>query len=93
MKVRHLKIPMGGDIAGVQRTKYKVILEDSISDPSTHQYHISQQQFLNLILNNPNLLICGIRPFDRLKMYHTGERWVLEAEAESVNESSKENPA
>lgn len=83
---------MGGDIAGNKRVKHKVILEDSISDPTTHQYHISQQRFLSDILNNPNLLICGLQPFDRLKMYHTGERWVLEAEAESINESSKENP-
>jgi hypothetical protein len=37
---------------------------------------------LREICDHPELTDCGLNPFQKLSMYHNGECWVMELEAE-----------
>lgn len=36
---------------------------------------------LKAIANNPGMMDCGSLPFQTLKMFHDGEKWIIELEA------------
>jgi hypothetical protein len=50
----------------------------------TPDYRFAQRQILSDLLGNPGLLECGNQPFEKLRMYHDGECWVVELEAVST---------
>lgn len=87
MKRRIVKTPLGSNISGVHKTRYRVVVEDEfVADPGSKESEWRQITFLTNILNNPNLLICGDRPFQTMKIYHNGSQWICEAEAELTHE-------
>lgn len=65
--------------AGRQRTRVTII-----SDPceETGQQSLAvRQHLLESIAYQRELTQCGFAPFQKLRLYHSGEAWVVEAEA------------
>lgn len=40
----------------------------------------AQYELLRVLAENPDLSHCKLQPFQRLTIYHDGERWIAEAE-------------
>ena len=77
MKKRSVKIKIGET-----KHRYRVILEDEDSEQYTESYNYRQKLFLKTLADSPDLLLCGYLPFERLKIYYDGQKWIAEAEAE-----------
>lgn len=55
-----------------------------VDDPSPRDSWESRNKLLNLfqtILMTPDLINCGLNPPQKMSWYHSGESWVVEAEA------------
>ncbi len=62
-----------------RRTRYRVRIE---SDPCETE-HFKRQMQLSLLanlVNTPDLMNCGPAPFESMRMYHSGGRWIIEFE-------------
>jgi hypothetical protein len=61
--------------------RYRVRIE---SDPCEQGSDLAERfrfMLLQNIVDNPALVACGYSPFQTLRMTHTGQCWVIEAEA------------
>jgi hypothetical protein len=61
--------------------RYQVTFTSDPVAEGTHHYKLVQHQMLLDLLETPGMLECGLEPFETLRMYHDGERWVVEMEA------------
>jgi len=67
---------------GDEQVRHRVRLEDSVeSREGTVDWIARQQAMLGAVLATAELLHCGPGRWQKLSMYHDGERWVIEAEA------------
>lgn len=76
------RIPMDDDGTVVHRTK----IESPECDPGTELCNFHQRRLFQMISDRFELTSCGPAPFQKMRVYHDGSRWVLEAEA-TVRES------
>lgn len=65
------------------RTRYRLRIEDDPSGPAPADIQRRQLAFLQAIVDQPMLLACGPVYADRFSVFHDGDRWILQAEAES----------
>lgn len=66
---------------GDRLVRHRTRIED---DPSPKGSWEARNKLFNLfqtILNSPDLINCGLAPPEQMKVYHSGESWVIEAEA------------
>ncbi len=63
------------------QVRYRVKISGEECAPNTHESRISQTRLLREIVDTQELLTCGYDPFQLLRMSHTGEHWLIEAEA------------
>jgi hypothetical protein len=66
--------------------RYRCILTDEPSPKGTDAARIRAYMFLQQVLDTPDLMYCGLAPFQTLTMYHSNASWVIELQAE-VSES------
>lgn len=64
---------------GEGRIRWRVRIEGDSHDLAVKDFH--KAVLLDNFANNPSLLLCGITPFDTMRMFHDGEKWIVEAEA------------
>ena len=65
--------------------RYRIIYtDDRDTEPGTQLCKVRQDAMLNEFLQNYDLRRCGPVPFQKLKMFHDGNRWVIEIEAEET---------
>jgi hypothetical protein len=67
---------------GDEDARVKVTFEGEDCPDSGVECRFQQMEMLKTIANNPELQNCGYWSFQTLKMYHSGNRWVLELSAE-----------
>jgi len=77
MKRKSLKIKIGEN-----KYRHRSIIEDEPSTEYSESSIYRQRLFLKSLTDTPDLLLCGLVPFQRFKMYHNGDCWVAELEAE-----------
>lgn len=70
------KVPVGEEMA---RTSIRVEGDDCPPDSPEATYH--RDLLLRSIADDPHLLDCGPVSFQKFRMYHSGQHWVIEAEA------------
>lgn len=58
--------------------------DDGDSEPGTRLCQVRQDSMLNEFLQNYDLRRCGPVPFQKMKMFHDGNRWIIEIEAEET---------
>lgn len=63
------------------RFKYRIVYESDDAALGTSSYKNEQFGLLSSIVNNPGMLDCGHDPFEKLRMYHDGAKWIIEMEA------------
>jgi hypothetical protein len=69
------KIPLG------KKTRFIVTLVgDEIQNPE--EKRIRQWQMIQALANTPDLMTCGTVPFESMKMGFSGERWLIEMQAD-----------
>lgn len=73
---------------GEGRSKYKVRLESDPAPINTPLHRFVQFGMLREIVDNPELTNCGLASFQKLSMYHNGECWVMELEAEEEKQGA-----
>lgn len=61
--------------------RYKTHLEDEPCEPDTRLARLHQHRLLQSVVENPDLMMCGPVPFQKLVMQHDGEKWCIDAEA------------
>jgi hypothetical protein len=61
--------------------RYSVRLEDEPSPVDGIENRERQKEMLRAVANNPGMMDCGSLRFQTLKMFHDGEKWVIELEA------------
>lgn len=61
--------------------RYSVRLEDDPSPVDGIENRERQREMLRLVANNAGMMDCGSLPFQTLKMFHDGSRWIIELEA------------
>jgi hypothetical protein len=61
--------------------KYVSRIEDEPSAQFTIAAKIRQVAVLTTLATTPGLTDCGTLPFQTLKMWHDGNRWIIELEA------------
>lgn len=66
---------------GDNQTRHRTRLEGPDCVPGTHEARILQKSLLTYIAEDPSLAACGPSPFEKLVVFHDGQRWVAEAEA------------
>lgn len=66
---------------GEGQLRATVRLEGEMCDPDTFQYRYYQSEMLRVAHDSPALLECAMAPFQTLRMFHDGEKWIIEAEA------------
>lgn len=64
------------------KTRHKVRIESDQCREPPSLTRLIQNQMIEHLANVPDLLVCGPEPFQKLSMYHDGDKWVIEAEAE-----------
>lgn len=75
MKKSLKKIPLG------KKTRYIVTLVgEELQNPD--EKRIRQWQMLQTLANTPDLLACGPVPFETLKMGFSGDKWIVEMQAD-----------
>jgi hypothetical protein len=66
-----------------KRKRYRLIIQDDPSGPALADIQRRQHAFLQMLVDTPTLLSCGPAFAERLMIFHDGERWSLQAEAEA----------
>lgn len=66
---------------GGGQTRYTTRLEGDDCALGTQEYKFLQWELLRQIVDQPDLVQCGFLPYEKLKVFHTGQHWVAEAEA------------
>ncbi len=61
--------------------RYKVTLEGDPSDPATIAGRVAQVDILRALVDQPQLLRCGLAMCDTLKLSHNGTSWQLDMES------------
>lgn len=62
-------------------SRYIVRIEDVPSASKTQEARMRQYDLLKTLTSTPGLLDCGNLAFQSLKMWHDGEKWIIEMEA------------
>lgn len=62
-----------------EETRYQARIEDDESSPEDAR--ITAHRFLSSLVDQPELLLCGYAPFQKMLLYHNGMRWIAELEA------------
>lgn len=62
--------------------KWRLRIEDDLSSPDTEESFRLQMALLRSLVEQPELLMCGPIPAQKLRLFHSGKSWVIEAEAE-----------
>lgn len=71
------------------RVRVKIESDDCEAD-SQFAEEVKQMLIRNFG-DNPSLLACGTAPFQTLKLFHNGMKWIVEAEA-TVENSNAQQP-
>ena len=66
--------------------RYRIIITSMECQKDTHESNVYQGMFVKWLGDNLGLLMCGYKTFSKLSVFHNGECWTCEAEAE-VDES------
>lgn len=74
------KIQVGEGLRANQ-WRYTVTVEDDPSEKDTDQAHMRQMWFLQMLVDQPALLLCGTSRFETLRIHHSGRSWVAVAQA------------
>jgi hypothetical protein len=64
------------------RKRYLLVLEDDPSGNTPGQRQASMFRFLQTLCDTQTLMMCGLVYPERFAVFHNGESWVLQAEAE-----------
>lgn len=68
---------------GEHARRLRTVIEDDPSVAESDDSRMRARQFLRSMLDDsPELLRCGLHEFKKLRMWHDGQRWVIETEAE-----------
>lgn len=82
------RIALDDDGTVVHRTR----LQTDECEPGTEICNFLQRRLFQTLSDSFELVSCGPAPFQKMKVFHDGSRWVLEAEAtvrESMNGKAK----
>ncbi len=60
------------------QTRVTVQFEDIDTTPHTLEAQHRQVRFLQELIDTPTLLLCDTEPFQNLRMFHDGTRWIVE---------------
>lgn len=66
---------------GPDEVRYRTTLESDDCIEKTPESVFFQFELLRMIGTDPSLTACGLSHFQSLKMWHNGERWIIEVEA------------
>jgi hypothetical protein len=66
-------------------TRYRKVIEGNPCAQGSLESRQQQLFLLQSLSGQPELLNCGMDPFQKLTMYHNGDRWLVELEAVAVN--------
>ena len=61
--------------------RYVVRIEDDPSPANTQLSKFRQRDFLRALIDTHGLMDCGNQVFQSMKMWHDGEKWLMELEA------------
>ena len=75
---------------GEGRTRHRVRIESDVCETGSGQEELVKRMLLQNFSDNPQLLTCGMVPFQSMKMYHTGTIWIIEAEAITESPNAKQ---
>lgn len=77
-------VPIGDHVKG--RTRHAVRLEDEVEvESGSVQARTRMYVMLQELVDQPALLACGPAYPEDIRMHHDGQRWVIEAMAESLD--------
>lgn len=62
-------------------SRYVVRIEDEPSVPKTMGARLRQYELLKTLTSTPGLMDCGNLPYQSMRMWHDGEKWIIEMEA------------
>jgi hypothetical protein len=65
---------------GEKLVRYRTRIEDDPSTPGWEQRQ-ALYRLLGTLIQTPDLLNCGLNAPAKLSIYHSGQSWVVEAEA------------
>jgi hypothetical protein len=80
MKKTFTKIQVGESLKANQ-WRYTTTVEDDPSEQGSDAAHMRQMWFLQMLVDQPQLLLCGTARFETLRVHHTGRCWVAIAQA------------
>lgn len=66
---------------GDDEVRTSIRIEGEDCSPNTFEYRWYQTTLLRMMAETPELLNCGMEAFQKLRMYHDGGKWIIEAEA------------
>ena len=66
---------------GENKMRYRTRIEDEPSPEGSQEARIRAHTFMRQLVENWALLNCGLEVPQEVKLYHTGNNWVVEAEA------------
>ncbi len=84
MKTRSVHATKTGD----NTLRVRLRIEDVPSMGDSSIAHERQRALLQSLLDQPALMNCGSVPFQKMRMFHSGTAWVIEAEAEVFEPSA-----
>ena len=64
--------------------RYSVKIEGEECPAKTQAARVQQLSLLQTLVSTPGLTDCGPLPFQSLKMYHDGSRWIIDLEAQGL---------
>lgn len=65
--------------------RYRITYTDDMDcEPGTQLSRVRQDAMLNEFLQNYDLRRCGPIPFQKMRVFHDGNRWIIEIEAEET---------
>jgi len=76
MDRREFKTKTGGVL------RHRVVLTGDPVSAGTVEARIQAHTMLRDMLDSPDLALCGLQPFETLRMQHDGAAWTIELEAE-----------
>jgi hypothetical protein len=68
---------------GEKRTRYTFKVYDDLSDRDTIEGRTRLRSFLQEFVDQPALLLAGPTYAQKMAIFHTGQCWVFQGEAES----------
>lgn len=72
---------------GDRQVRYRTRIEDDPSSANSWEARRRLLDLLSTVLQSPDLMNCGLNAPQKLSIYHSGQSWVLEAEATVETES------